>query len=118
MTVTLGSELREAPEGLGGAGMIRTEGCGSEDMEREGTWVLVTDGADGDVGDGDLVRLRWSPRSFECRAPDCGLTNFEKKPGAIYHFATGIRAMSMSVKLSGMSDLDDPHPSSKNFIVT
>ena len=86
MTVTLGSELREVPEGLGGAGMIRTEGCGSEDMERVGTCVLVTDGGDDDVGDGDLVRLRWSPRSLECRAPVCGLTNFEKNPGAIYHF--------------------------------
>ena len=89
MTVTLGSELREATEGLGGAGMIRTEGCGSEDMERVGTCVLVADGGDDDVGDGDLVRLRWSTRSLECRAPVCGFTNFEKNPGAIYHFVTG-----------------------------
>lgn len=88
MTVTLGSELREVPEGLGGAWMMGTEGGEMEEMERWRRWVgplwLVTNGV-GVVGDGDLVlvRLKWS-RSFECRPPDCGFTNFEKNPGAIY----------------------------------
>jgi hypothetical protein len=37
-------------------------------------------GDDDDLGDGDPERLT---RSLECRLPAGGLTNFEKKPGAI-----------------------------------
>jgi hypothetical protein len=87
MTVTLGSELCEVPEGLGGSWMIWTEGCELVEMERvregAGPRLLETDGADDDVGDGDLVRLR----SFVCRL-DCGFTSLERKPGAILSPAT------------------------------
>jgi hypothetical protein len=78
MTVTLGSELREALEGLGGALVTWREGFKLEDMER----VRRCDDVD-DFGDGD-PELRPS-RSLECRPPDGGLTSFEKKPGAIIH---------------------------------
>jgi hypothetical protein len=67
--VTFGSELCVVPEGLGGAWMIRTEGCESVEMERVregvGPLLLVTEGAE-DVGDGDVGRLR----SLECRLLD------------------------------------------------
>ena len=72
--MTLGSELREAWEGLGG---ITRGGLKLEEMERE------RGGDDDDLGDGDPERLTPSlARSLECR-PVGGLTNFEKKPGAI-----------------------------------
>jgi hypothetical protein len=76
--VTLGSELRESWEGLGGAWITRG-GLKLEDMKRE------RGGDDDDLGDGDPERLTPSlalARSLECR-PVGGLTNFEKKPGAI-----------------------------------
>jgi hypothetical protein len=76
MTVTPGSELREASEGLGGAWVIWTVGPKLEDME------ILRGNDDDDFGDGDAERLRPS-RSLECRPADGGLTNFEKKPGAI-----------------------------------
>ena len=41
---------------------------------------METEGADDEIGDGDLVRLR----SFECRLLDCGFTSLERKPGAIF----------------------------------
>lgn len=78
--MTLGSELREAWEGLGGSWITRT-GLKLEEMESE------RGGDDDDLGDGDperLLRLTLSlARSPECRLPVGGLTNFEKKPGAI-----------------------------------
>jgi hypothetical protein len=78
--VTFGSELCVVPEGLGGAWMIRTEGCESVEMERVregvGPLLLVTDGVE---GVGDVGRLR----SLECRLLDCGLTSLERNPGAI-----------------------------------
>jgi len=82
MTVTLGSELRDVLEGLGGAWVTRRGGGGFKlgDMERE------RGGDDDDLGDGDPERLtpsRALARSLECRLPDGGLTNFERKPGAI-----------------------------------
>ena len=76
--MTLGSELREAWEGLGGSWITRggdTEsGRGDDDEDLE----------DG----GDPERLTPSlavaiVRSLECRLPVGGFTNFEKKPGAI-----------------------------------
>jgi hypothetical protein len=75
--VTLGSELREAWEGLGGA-LITRGGSKLEDvMESE------RGGDDDDLGDGDPERLKPSlARSLECRLVG-GFTNFEKKPGAI-----------------------------------
>lgn len=83
ITVTLGSELREPWEGLGGAWTTR-EGVKLVDMgsERGG------DDDDDDLGDGDPERLTPSlvvalARSLECRLPVGGFTNFEKKPGAI-----------------------------------
>jgi hypothetical protein len=83
ITVTLGSELREPWEGLGGAWTTR-EGVKLVDMgsERGGD-----DDVD-DLGDGDPERLTPSlvvalARSLECRLPVGGFTNFEKKPGAI-----------------------------------
>jgi hypothetical protein len=85
MTVTLGSELRDALEGLGGAWITRRGGGGFklEDME-EGE----RGGDDDDLGDGDGDPERLTPslalaRSLECRLPNGGLTNFERKPGAI-----------------------------------
>lgn len=79
--MTLGSELREAWEGLGGAWITR-EGVKSGDIESE------RGGDDDDLGDRDPERLTPSPavavaRSPECRLPVGGFTNFEKKPGAI-----------------------------------
>ena len=78
MTVTPGSELRDASEGLGGAWVTLTEGLKLEDTE------ILRGNDDDDFGDGDAERLRPS-RSLECRPAEGGLTNFEKKPGAIYH---------------------------------
>lgn len=78
MTVTPGSELREASDGLGGAWVIWTVGPKlEEDME------ILRGNDDDDFGDGDAERLRPPSRSLECRPADGGLTNFEKKPGAI-----------------------------------
>lgn len=79
--MTLGSELREAWEGLGG-GWITRGGLKLEDTIDE------RGGDDGDLGEGDSERLTPSlalalVRSLECRLPVGGLTNFEKKPGAI-----------------------------------
>jgi hypothetical protein len=79
--VTLGSELMEAWEGLGGSWITR-EGVKLEDIESE------RGGDDDDLGDGDPERLTPSlavavTRSPECRLPVGGFTNFEKKPGAI-----------------------------------
>ena len=77
--MTLGSELREAWEGLGG-GWITRGGLKLEDMiesERRG---------DDDDLDGDPEWLTPSlalARSLGCRLPVGGFTNFEKKPGAI-----------------------------------
>jgi hypothetical protein len=82
MTVTLGSELREAWEGLRGACITRV-GLKSDDM------VESERGGDvDDLGDVDPDRLTPSlalalARSLEWRPPVGGLTNFEKKPGAI-----------------------------------
>jgi hypothetical protein len=80
--VTLGSELREAWEGLGG--WITRGGLKLEDKRRE------RGGDDDDLGDGDGDPERLTPslalaleRSLECRLLVGGLTNFEKKPGAI-----------------------------------
>lgn len=76
--MTLGSELREAWEGLGGA-CITTGGLELVDMMES-----ERGGDDDDLGDGDPERLTPSlARSLECRPPVGGLTNFEKKPGAI-----------------------------------
>jgi len=82
--VTLGSELREAWEGLGGAWITRA-GLKLEDMMES-----ERGGDDDDLGDGDHERLTPSlaltlalARSLECRLPVGGFTNFEKKPGAI-----------------------------------
>lgn len=78
--MTLGSELREAWEGLGD-GWIWITREWFEDIGGE------RGGDDGDLGDCDREGLRPSlalvERSLECRLPVGGLTNFEKKPGAI-----------------------------------
>jgi hypothetical protein len=87
--VTLWSELMEASEGLGGALITVMGGLKLEDMER------VRRGKDeDDFGDEDAERLGLS-RSLECR-PNGGLTNFEKKPGAIVSLLFGVSDHSYS----------------------
>lgn len=85
MTVTLGSELREALDDC--AGTILNVGCVLEDGDeraRARAASVLSGGDDGDVG-----RLPLSD-ALSCRIFDCVLTNLEKKPGAI-------------VQISGMS---------------
>jgi protein ATS1 len=77
MTVTLGSELREALDGLYGGGTTTNEGLdglAGEETARARAASLFSDG--------DVERLRLS-LVLSCRTPGCVLTNFEKKPGAI-----------------------------------
>jgi hypothetical protein len=79
MTVTLGSELREALDGLYGGGTTTNEGLdglAGEETARARAASLFSDG--------DVERLRLS-LVLSCRTPGCVLTNFEKKPGAILY---------------------------------
>lgn len=82
--MTLGSELREAWEGLRGACIMRGG------LKLEDTMESERGGDVDDLGDDDPDRLGPSltlvlvlTRSLEWRPPVGGLTNFEKKPGAI-----------------------------------
>lgn len=99
--MTLGSELREAWEGLGDGWIWITSG-GLEEIggERGG------EDGDGDLGDRDREGLRPSlalvERSLECRLPVGGLTNFEKKPGAISSI-TALYSIKGSVVVSAFS---------------
>ena len=80
MIVTLGSELREALDGLDCAGTILKVGCVldvGEERARARAASVFSVGDDGDVG-----RLPLS-EALSCRTFDCVLTNLEKKPGAI-----------------------------------
>ena len=75
MTVTLWSEM-EASEGLGGTLTSVMGGLKLEDMES-----VRRENDEDDFGDADGLSRSLE---LECR-PNGGLTNFEKKPGAISH---------------------------------
>jgi hypothetical protein len=81
MIVTFGSGLLDA---LGGGGVTLNDGCGSGvESARERADSPIPFPLLPSDGEGDLGRLRVRLLSRSCRLPDCGLTSFEKNPGAI-----------------------------------